>query len=71
MARPGLLGSSGNHHNIAARRRATKTHAQPEQGQAGGRDQNAEQRHLREQMPRLCDPGLAPRPREANISDPF
>jgi len=71
IARPGLLGSSGNHHSIAARRRATKTHAQPEQGQPGGRDQNAEQRHLREQLPRLCDPAPAPGPRVASISLPF
>ena len=42
ITRPGLRGSSGNTHSIAARRRATKTDAQPEQGQRGGRDQNAE-----------------------------
>jgi hypothetical protein len=71
IARPGLLGSSGNHHSIAARRSATKTHAQPEQGQPGGRDQNAEQRHLREQVPPLCDPAPSPGPRVDNISRPF
>ena len=42
IVRPGLLGSSGNARSIAVRRRATKTHAQPDEGQPSGRDQNDE-----------------------------